>query len=385
MSMNILRRMGSRLREAREFLGWTQEAAAQRLGITREYLSQLETGKRRIPLRLLARVADVFGRPESWFFGSGEPTGSLGLLLRQTEKAPLSDETKKALARFVDLCEEIVSLRRLLGRPVPDLPSYPVTRERLEEQARQAAVAERRRLGLDDDPVPRVADLLEAQGIAVIRLSMPDEVSGAMAYDAEAGVFILVNAEKSPSHQLWTVAHEYGHLLKDRDLGFRLPEVVEEVREAVEDPKRRWAEVFADKFAAHFLLPEETVRRFVEGVFGGRMSRLMLIELRRTFGVSYAALLRRLRELGYLGAPEFARWRQERLAALERDIFGDEAPGKDRLVSRVLWDLVLEAVSRGEITQSYAAEVLGISPMEVQDILYELEEATVGQTRFRRR
>jgi predicted HTH domain antitoxin len=40
--------------------------------------------------------------------------------------------------------------------------------------------------------------------------------------------------------------------------------------------------------------------------------------------------------------------------------------------------LVLEAARRGEISRSYAAEVLGISPMEVQDILYELEAIRVG-------
>lgn len=40
----------------------------------------------------------------------------------------------------------------------------------------------------------------------------------------------------------------------------------------------------------------------------------------------------------------------------------------------------VEAVFRGEVTRSYAAEVLGISPMEVQDILYELEAATVERT-----
>jgi predicted HTH domain antitoxin len=47
-------------------------------------------------------------------------------------------------------------------------------------------------------------------------------------------------------------------------------------------------------------------------------------------------------------------------------------------VSKVLWELVLEAARRDEISRSYAAEVLGISPMEVQDILYELEAIRVG-------
>ncbi len=43
-------------------------------------------------------------------------------------------------------------------------------------------------------------------------------------------------------------------------------------------------------------------------------------------------------------------------------------------VSKVLWELVLTAVKHEFITTSYASELLEISPMEIQDILYELEE-----------
>ncbi len=43
-------------------------------------------------------------------------------------------------------------------------------------------------------------------------------------------------------------------------------------------------------------------------------------------------------------------------------------------ISKVLWELVLKAVKQELISTSYASEVLEISPMEIQDILYELEE-----------
>ncbi len=43
-------------------------------------------------------------------------------------------------------------------------------------------------------------------------------------------------------------------------------------------------------------------------------------------------------------------------------------------VSKVLWEIVLKAAKQELISTSYAADVLEISPMEIQDILYELEE-----------
>ncbi len=43
-------------------------------------------------------------------------------------------------------------------------------------------------------------------------------------------------------------------------------------------------------------------------------------------------------------------------------------------ISKVLWEIVLKAAKQELISTSYAADVLGVSPMEIQDILYELEE-----------
>jgi hypothetical protein len=49
-------------------------------------------------------------------------------------------------------------------------------------------------------------------------------------------------------------------------------------------------------------------------------------------------------------------------------------------ISKVLWELVLTALKREFITRSYASDLLGISPTEIQDILYELEEIEHSQS-----
>ncbi len=49
-------------------------------------------------------------------------------------------------------------------------------------------------------------------------------------------------------------------------------------------------------------------------------------------------------------------------------------------VSKVLWELVLSASKQGLISISYASDVLEISPMEIQDILYELEEIELSRS-----
>jgi transcriptional regulator with XRE-family HTH domain len=51
------------LRSVRQQLGWSEQKAAHRLGVSQSYLSMLENGKRRLTKKLALRVMSVFGMP----------------------------------------------------------------------------------------------------------------------------------------------------------------------------------------------------------------------------------------------------------------------------------------------------------------------------------
>jgi transcriptional regulator with XRE-family HTH domain len=61
VSSDICARLGTRIRELRKARGWTQFEMAERTGIDRSYLAELETGKIEICLRNLELVAQTFG------------------------------------------------------------------------------------------------------------------------------------------------------------------------------------------------------------------------------------------------------------------------------------------------------------------------------------
>jgi len=374
--MSAIKELAQRLKEARKQLGLTQGEAATRLGISREYLSILESGKRQIPLRFLNKASQVYAVPVGWFYGSGAPRHSFSFLLRQGES--LSPDGRAQLVRFQHIAEAIAELRQMLGISPMKLPQYPLTPEHLEKQARDAAISERARLGLDDDPVPNLGDLLEDQGVAIIRLPMKiGELSGAMAYDEELGGFILINSNDAPTRQLWTIAHEYAHLLKDAGRGFTAPEVIDESGKA--SAKLHIMERFANRFATHFLMPEETVKRIIEYQYEGSLDYWSLIFLRRTFGVSFEALLYRLIELKYFSRKESARWNPEKLRQLERRFFNQTDILPRFMPSRSLWELAITAVWKEQISAGYCAHLLGISEMEVMDILFELREVHLSE------
>ncbi len=63
----IFREIGSKIQQAREEMGLTQEELAARLGCTQSALSNYELGKRRLYLNMLNEVAVILNKPLDYF------------------------------------------------------------------------------------------------------------------------------------------------------------------------------------------------------------------------------------------------------------------------------------------------------------------------------
>jgi len=362
--MNTLEIIGQRLKEARETVGYTPEDVAQKLGITKDELSLFESGKQNPPLSLLRKLAKLYGVFVSYFYGIEKLKGEVfNLILDKAKELSLPPETISQVHRFIFLCKEIVKLRQKLGIPKPEIPYYTLNQGSIEKQAKEVAEAERARLGLGDSLAPNLGEVLEDIRIPVIRLPLGMELSSAMVYDENFSAFILVNSDKPYQNQL--IAYEYAHILQRKDK-------VHLNKDGQEDD-------FGERFVVHFLMPEGLVKRLVRQ-HHNLTDVWALISLRRTFGVSYETLISRLHELGEIGEKDLNRLLRANLWNLEIKLFGepkDPAPWK---ISKVLWELVLTAVKHELISISYASDVLEISPMQIQDILYELEEIELSRS-----
>lgn len=60
-SPNITVRFGQRLRKLREQQGWTQVVMAEKVGIDRSYISDMERGKKNVCMPTLEILAQAFG------------------------------------------------------------------------------------------------------------------------------------------------------------------------------------------------------------------------------------------------------------------------------------------------------------------------------------
>ena len=99
-------RLGERLREAREYVGLTQDEVAKRLGVPRSALSNIEAGQRKVDALELRTLARLYQRPTAWFTEEGETAEQPALpkevahLARAA--ASLSSRDREELARFAD-------------------------------------------------------------------------------------------------------------------------------------------------------------------------------------------------------------------------------------------------------------------------------------------
>lgn len=93
--------IGSRLREAREFVGLLQDEAASALGIPRTSLSAVEAGKRKVSGVELRRLARLYRRPVGWLLGEDDTLAAeTDPLFRAT--AELSEQDKQQVLRFAE-------------------------------------------------------------------------------------------------------------------------------------------------------------------------------------------------------------------------------------------------------------------------------------------
>lgn len=110
-------------------------------------------------------------------------------------------------------------------------------------------------------------------GVDVHRAVLSQEISGALVKKLGQDPTILLNASDHTNRQRFTCAHELGHFVT-RELE---PDVYEyvDLRDTMYSASGRDPdEVFANRFAAHLLMPEDEVRRLAtEGLSVTLMAR----------------------------------------------------------------------------------------------------------------
>lgn len=94
--------IAAKLKEAREYLGLSQQEVADATGIPRSAVSLIESGKRSVVAQELTALARVYQRPTAHFTGEEqvEYPADVNMLARQA--STLSEKDRSELLRFTE-------------------------------------------------------------------------------------------------------------------------------------------------------------------------------------------------------------------------------------------------------------------------------------------
>lgn len=255
--------------------------------ITAAALSQIEAGKVTPSKQTLRELAEALEVPVGYFFAQWrgalpeeQPPVSYFRDLRSTP----ARERRRALAFALLLNDLVSAIEHHVRLPQLRVPSLPIEMNAKEVEIEAVADEVRTQWDLGLQPVQHVIREVERHGIPVARLSIGHRQVDAfsVAFDRRP-VVILTDDKSNYVRSRFDAAHELGHLVMHRSRG---------------EPDRT-LETQAHKFASSFLFPRTAALDELPRRLDGQGWSL-LAQLKRRWGMSMGALLRRARDLRVL-------------------------------------------------------------------------------------
>lgn len=279
---------GDRLRIARNLHSLTLVELGDRVAADPSILSKIENNKIAPTESLEGALSEVLGFSREFF---RDPVHELFTLsechFRHVQRT--SKRLKEMLMAQGTLLSDLMTyLSREVDWPAYSVPSIPAASQEAIELAAEAC---RRHwdLGLTA-PVSNMIRVVENAGVVTLRLPASANEVDAFSRSGRTSIIVLNADKQSASRSRFDVAHELGHLVmhKGRETG---------------DPI---TEAEANRFASAFLLPREGFARAYRQIPPG-LHWAHLFELKRTWKVSVAAIVRRAYDLELLGPVDYRR------------------------------------------------------------------------------
>ena len=287
---------GERLKIARIWRNLSATQLADFTGLSRQTISMLENGKLMNPeFATVQRLSEKLEFPVTFFLEEtkidiNESTTYFRSLLTTKKKYRIEQEEKiKFIAVVYNMLSKYLEFEKL------NLPKVPIN-----ATPQEAANILREHWGLGNNPIDNIVYLAENNGLIVTDFETAtgdvDAFSHKITSDDMETYLIGYSKNKRTAARIhFDVAHEIGHILLHN---------WREDLECMEKEEFKEIELQAHTFASAFLLPEEEFRKDVSPY---ATNLAYYVELKKTWKVSIAAMIRRAKDLNIITTDDYSR------------------------------------------------------------------------------
>ncbi len=361
------------LRWAIETSGWTVEELSKKLKVSEENIKAWLIGEKKPTLRQLENLAKYVKRPLSVFFLPAPPKEKplpKDYRMLPDKEGVFSRETLLAIRLARRLQKIAKSLLENLG--ISTKPT--IKHVSIEQDPLEIAKEYRDDFGIDEEVQTRWRNAYEAfnflrkkienLNIFVFQIPMPIEDARGFTLADEEPFVIVINSKEKVEPRLFTLIHEFGHILLKRS-GIDLPE---ESLSLLDKIKINKIEKWCNDFASEFLFPQKIAKKIFDENKTVLFEKDTLRKLSKRYKISKGMLLYNMVKLGYLTKEKYEEMiRKEKFAEKE----GFLPPYKRCIVEKgeKFISLVEVNLEKGNITFDQALEYLGIKSNHYEKIL----------------
>lgn len=275
-----------RFRVARELRGKTQREVVESTGgaISAPALSQIESGKLRPSEATVISLGHALKVPAGFFSAQWPDTAEGATFFRDLRSTSVRVR-RQANAQTLLLSTFITTLGSYVRFPEVEIPDIEVGIGAPENEIEQTSRVIRNAWNLGADPIKHVVRELERHGIAVARLFLGGQSIDAFSTWTSERPLVILSADKTDNYvrSRFDAAHELGHLVMHRGA----------------EHGSRELEKQANIFASALLIPDGEAQHLLPRRLDAS-GWARLAELKRTWGISMAALLYRAKSLSVL-------------------------------------------------------------------------------------
>ncbi len=363
--------LSERLTAARKAAGVSQLDAGKHISVSRPTYIAIEKGEREVKPWELAALASLFRTQVSRLIRQETALPMIAPHLRGEIPEAAQEvgvgEAIDRLAEFVDDYQFLLEKNNARLVPVMEPPRIDRSAMGLDALAARVAQYERSRLGFGErEPIGDLRKTLDEVGVHVFVDVMNSKLAGLYSFVPGFGYCILVNRLHPRERMRWTIAHEYGHFVFDRD-----KPGVDYLNPGARKP---FSERFADAFAANFLMPAEGVRRQFEDAKArsGDVNVGDVCRMANFYGVSMMAMTLRMESLKLIrsGTWEFLKESGIRVSDIKREagiLDPDQKSVIDTFPERYLL-LAIQAWNNEEITTNQFAKLVRRPPIQAREL-----------------